>query len=89
MSLTKLEIKTEYRKSDKDWIIEKFLIPILKEGVSYRRAVGYFSSSALANVVPGIVGLFENKSDAVIQLVASPALSDEDIEAIKKGINFR
>ena len=89
MSLTKLEIKTEYRKSDKDWIIEKFLIPILKEGVSYRRAVGYFSSSALANVVPGIVGLFENKSDAVIQLVASPALSDEDIEAIKKGINLR
>ena len=61
MSLTRLEIKTEYRKSDKDWIIEEFLIPILKEGVSYRRAVGYFSSTALANVVPGIAGLFANK----------------------------
>lgn len=89
MSLTRLEIKTEYRKSDKDWIIEEFLIPILKEGVSYRRAVGYFSSTALANVVPGIAGLFANKSDAVIQLVASPALSEEDVEAIKKGINMR
>lgn len=89
MSLRDLTIKTEYRKSNNDWIVGDFLIPVLKEATSYKRAVGYFSSTALSDVVPGIVGLFNNNREAVIQLVASPALSEEDVEAIKKGHNMR
>lgn len=85
MSLDKIGLKTGYRKSAGDWIVGDFLIPVLSEAVSYKRAVGYFSSSALVDVSQGISQLFNNNKNAVIQLVASPALSDEDVEAIRKG----
>lgn len=89
MSLKTLPLKTEYRKSKGDWIVEDFLIPILDNAVKYDRAVGYFSSSALIDVSKGIAGLFDNNPDATIRLVVSPALSDEDIKAIKEGYDLR
>lgn len=89
MSLKDLSLKTEYRKSKGDWIVEDFLIPVLSNAVSYDRAVGYFSSSALIDVSKGISGLFDNNPDATIRLVVSPALSDEDVKAIKEGYDLR
>lgn len=86
MSLKDIELKSEYR-SLIDNVAKDFYIPLLKQAVIYKRAVGFFSSSALAEISKGILGLVNN--GGIIQLVASPHLSDEDIEAMKKGYELR
>lgn len=82
MSLRDVEIKKEYR-SLLDNVAKEFYIPLLSEAVSYKRAVGFFSSSILVEISKGIMGLIKNGGK--IKLIVSPYLSDEDIEAIKTG----
>lgn len=82
MSFQEHAIKTEYR-SLIDNVVQKFYVPLLKEAVSYKRAVGFFSSSSLIEISKGIADLASRGGR--IQIVASPYLSDDDIEAIKKG----
>lgn len=86
MSLQDHKIKTEYR-SLIDNIIQDFYIPLLSEATTYRRAVGFFSSSALAEISKGIAAMA--KRGGKIQIVASPYLSDEDVEAIRTGYSSR
>lgn len=86
MSFTNIDIKREYR-SFSDNIIKDFYLPFLSNAVSYKRAVGFFSSSALTQISQGITGLVKN--GGTIQLIASPRLSDEDINAINKGYEER
>jgi len=86
MSLQDIEIKNEYR-SLIDNVAKDFYIPLLKEAVSYKRAVGFFSSSALIQISKGIAGLIKNGGK--IQLIASPYLSDDDVEAMRKGYELR
>lgn len=86
MSFKDLNLKKEYR-SFQDNIIEDFYIPTLKKSVIYKRAVGYFSSTALIEISKGITGLIQNSGK--IQLIASPQLSDDDINAINKGYESR
>lgn len=82
MSLQDCSIKSEYR-SLIDNVVQGFYIPLLHEAKTYRRAVGFFSSSSLVEISKGIAEMAQNGGK--IQIVASPYLSDEDIEAIKKG----
>lgn len=82
MSLKEQPIKNEYR-SLIDNVVQDFYIPLLKEAVTYKRAVGFFSSSSLVELTKGIASMAERGGK--IQIVASPYLSDEDVEAIKKG----
>lgn len=86
MSFKDLNLKREYRSYRSD-IINEFYIPVLNQSVLYRRAVGFFSSSALSEIMKGISGLYENGGK--IQLIASPKLSEEDIEAINLGYKLR
>ncbi|WP_321833931.1 DEAD/DEAH box helicase family protein [Clostridium butyricum] len=86
MSFLTLNLKREYR-SFKDNIVREFYLSVLKNSVIYKRAVGFFSSSALAEVSLGISGLIENGGK--IQLIASPKLSEEDINAINLGYKIR
>lgn len=86
MSLKDKYIKNEYR-SLLDNVVQDFYIPLLKEAVSYKRAVGFFSSSSLVELTKGIASMAERGGK--IQIVASPYLSDEDITAIKKGYSAR
>ncbi|HOQ38530.1 MAG TPA: DEAD/DEAH box helicase family protein [Acetivibrio sp.] len=86
MSFTKLTIKSEYR-SLSDNIVKDFYLPVLDQSILYKRAVGFFSSTALVEISKGISGLIKN--GGMIQLIASPHLSDEDIEAINKGYELR
>lgn len=86
MSFQELEIKKEYR-SLLDSVAKDFYIPLLSRAVKYQRAVGFFSSSCLVEISKGISELAKNGGK--IQLVASPYLSDEDIEAIKSGYAMR
>lgn len=78
-----IEIKLEYRSLQDD-IVKEFYCPLLKKAKLYQRAVGFFSSTALVEISRGIVGLVKNGGK--IQLIASPRLSEEDIEAIEKGL---
>lgn len=84
MSLKTLDgkIKKEYR-SLLDNVVQDFYIPLLREAKSYSRAVGFFSSSSLIEISKGIGALAKNGGR--IQIVASPYLSEEDLEAIRKG----
>lgn len=86
MSLKDKYIKNEYR-SLLDNVVQDFYIPLLKEAVSYKRAVGFFSSSSLVELTKGIASMAERGGK--IQIVASPYLSDEDVKAIKKGYAAR
>lgn len=86
MSLQNIEIKSEYRTLQ-DNIIKHFFIPLLSQAVCYKRSVGFFSSSALIKFSEGICKFVENKGK--IFLVASPYLSDMDIEAMKTGYERR
>ena len=86
MSFLDVEIKPEYRSLIDD-MIDDFYVPLLNEATIYKRAVGFFSSSALIEISKGIAGLIKNGGK--IQLVASPKLSEDDIEAIEKGFEQR
>lgn len=86
MSIKDIDIKTEYRSFVND-IPKEFYEPLLKEAVLYQRAVGFFSSSSLTQIYNGIEGLVCNNGH--IQLIASPKLSEEDINAIQAGYEER
>ncbi len=82
MTYQTLTLKKEYR-SPKDDVVQDFFNPVLSCSKIYKRSVGFFSSTALVEITKGIAELVKNGGK--IQIVASPKLSDEDIEAIKLG----
>jgi len=86
VNFKQLDISHEYR-SFQDDIINDFYIPVLKNATVYKRAVGYFSSSALFEVSKGIGNFIKN--DGKIKIIASPQLSKEDVKAINKGYENR
>lgn len=59
MSFKDCKIKQEYRTLA-DNIIQDFYLPILHEATIYKRAVGYFSSTALIEVSKGISELVKH-----------------------------
>lgn len=86
MSLKEHDIKSEYR-SLIDNVVQDFYIPLLNEATLYQRAVGFFSSTSLAEITKGIASLAQRGGK--IQIVASPYLSEEDINAIRQGYENR
>lgn len=86
MSFRDLELKPEYR-SKLVSVVKEFYNPVLRQAVQYKRAVGFFSSSALISMTAGICGLIEN--GGTIQMIASPHLLPEDIDAINDGLKRR
>lgn len=86
MSLKDVNLKKEYR-TPRDNIVNDFYIPLLKESTLYKRSVGFFSSSSLLEISYGISYLINNGGK--IELIVSPNLSEEDIEAINKGYEVR
>lgn len=86
MGYEELNILRGY-KTNKHDIVREFYIPILKKSLLYKRAVGFFSSSALIELSKGIAGLVRNGGK--IKFIVSPLLSEEDIEAIQRGYDER
>lgn len=86
MSYESLQILRSY-KTNKNDIVQEFYVPILKESVLYKRAVGFFSSAALIELSKGISGLIKNGGK--IKFIVSPLLSEEDVEAIQRGYDER
>lgn len=86
LSLSELTIQDEYRSSDNS-IIQDFYIPCLERSIVYKRAVGFFSSTSMATAAKGLSALI--CAGGKMQLIASPKLSNEDIEAISTGLKQR
>ncbi|MFB5931820.1 DEAD/DEAH box helicase family protein [Peribacillus frigoritolerans] len=86
MSFKEKNIRTEYRSFSNN-VVKEFYLPLLEDAVLYKRAVGFFSSSALVEISKGISGLIKNNGK--ILLIASPKLNEKDIEAINKGFELR
>ena len=86
MGYESLNILRSY-KTNKNDVVREFYVPILTQSVLYKRAVGFFSSTALIELSKGISGLIKNGGN--IKFIVSPLLSEEDVEAIKKGYDER
>lgn len=86
MDFQDIHIKDEYR-SFKDNMVKDFYIPVLNESIRYDRAVGFFSSTSLIEITRGLAGLIKNNGK--VRIIASPRLSEEDIEAIYYGYKNR
>lgn len=86
MPLTDLHLARRYRTGRQD-LVNEFYVPCFSVATSYRRAVGYFSSGALALAAQGLDCLIE--SGGAVRLVASPQLTAEDISAIERGLGAR
>lgn len=82
MSFKDITLKKTYRTGEND-VINEFLVPALNQSIEYDRAVGFFSSSVLVSLSKGISGLVRNNGK--INIVVSPKLSKEDIDAINQG----
>jgi DNA phosphorothioation system restriction enzyme len=81
-TLDKLAVKISYR-TDRDNLVQDFYGPCMKRAILYQRAVGYFTSHGLAYAAAGVAQLIG--SGGRIELVASPQLTHEDIDAIQRG----
>ena len=86
MSFKDIDINFNYR-SDSSNITRDFYIPVLYESKIYKRAVGFFSTSALLKMSIGLAEMERNNGK--VQIICSPRLSPEDIEAINKGYESR
>lgn len=82
MPFPSLQLQKEYRSPQHD-IANEFFAPVLACSKIYKRSVGFFSSTSLEIITKGISSLVKNGGK--IQIVASPKLSEEDIEAIRIG----
>jgi DNA phosphorothioation system restriction enzyme len=80
--LSTLPIRISYR-SGQDDVLEDFYRPCLEQAVLYRRAVGYFTSAGLTHAAKGLASLVVRGGK--MRLVASPQLSDDDIEALSRA----
>lgn len=86
MSLKNINFQLEYRTMKQN-IVKEFYEPALSEARCYKRAVGFFTSSALLELSRGLQGLIEN--GGTVRIVASPKLRKEDVEAIQYGYEKR
>ena len=82
MSYEAIDIKRGY-KTYKDNVVLDFYIPVLQESTLYKRAVGFFSSTALIDLSKGLASLIRNGGK--IKFIVSPYLQEDDIIAIKRG----
>lgn len=82
MGFTELTIKDLY-VTDSDDIPEEFYVIALPKTVLYKRAAGFFSSSALATLGRGLKQFYYNGGN--MRLIVSPLFSKEDYEAIELG----
>jgi len=86
LSLKNLDLRSQYR-SDRHNLLEDFYIPCLERSLTYDRAVGFFSSTSLAAAAKGITALIQ--VGGRMRLIASPHLSQDDADAIFKGLKQR
>lgn len=83
MNFKELDIKRSYISYGENNIAASLIQPCLKYAKTYKRSVGFFSSSVLESIFEGVLAFSRNGGK--IQLITSPMLSEHDVEAIKAG----
>lgn len=86
MNFKDLSINISYKNVGEE-AFSSILNPILSSAKTYKRSVGFFSSSALDFIGEGILTMA--KKGGHIYLATSPKLSEEDSFAIRQGYNAR
>jgi hypothetical protein len=81
MSFQNLTLQPLYGPADKP--LTRFYVPLLSRAVSYRRAVGYFSSRELVLAAAGVSRFIANEGR--MQLICGAQLSPVDVEAVLNG----
>ncbi len=84
--LTEVPLKRTFR-SDEDDLVGDFYVPCLSRSVTYSRAVGFFSSTALSASAKGLHEFI--RTGGRMRLIASPHLSKEDVDQIVLGYRSR
>lgn len=77
-------VRPAYEIPDDD-LVGEILNPALRSADDARVAAGFFTSRCLAQIAGGLAA-FVNDSDGILDLMASPEISEEDREAIQRGI---
>ncbi|ATY84473.1 hypothetical protein CVV65_05475 [Kyrpidia spormannii] len=84
--LRDLEYRTYYASGQHD-LLNEFYLPCLRLASNYDRAVGYFNSSILIPIKPGLEAIV--KRSGKIRIMAGAQLTEEDISEIRKGYHER
>lgn len=84
--LRELGLVEEYRSDGGD-VIANFFVRCLSVATRYDRAVGYFTSDGLSVAARGLSAFVSRDSRA--RLVASPHLTQQDIDAMTRGLRAR
>lgn len=88
MGFKTVTIKSRYRSADTKNIGRDFIEKVLQQSVSYKRAVGFFSSSSLIYTSRGLLQVAEHYragEESIIRFVVSPRLTKQDVDAIRQG----
>lgn len=84
--LRAVDVADGYR-SDRNDVVEEFYVPCLSIATRYDRAVGFFTGRALELMARGLEVFVERGGQ--IRLIASPYLTEEDIQDIRAGYEYR
>ena len=84
--LAGLALRTRYRSGGDD-LVEDFYLPCLRRATGYDRAVGYFTSGALALAAPALIPFLVHGGR--MRLVVSPHLTAADVDAMLAGYHER
>lgn len=87
MNLRDLDLKISYRNKGNTNMVESFLLPCLHCAKIYKRSVGFFSSSVFELLAAGLENFISG--DGKIQIICSPELSQQDINAIEMGYKLK
>ena len=69
-----------------DPVVEEVLIPGFRNSIRVDCMFGFFASSALTLLAPGLA-TFINEKHGKLNLIISPVISDDDRVAIEEGVN--
>jgi superfamily II DNA or RNA helicase len=81
-SFKEIDVAPSYRKG-KDDIAQDFYLPCMDRATRYDRAVGFFSSTVYTIAWGSLKGFIQREGK--INIVCSPALSAEDVNALSEG----
>lgn len=87
MDLSTLQVNISYITYGDNNIRDALIIPALKIAKYYKRSVGFFSTSVFDTILDGVVDL--SRRGGEIQIIASPHLSQSDVDAISLGYQAR
>ena len=79
-----VNVRPTYEIPEQD-LVGEVLVPAMRVCDELRIEAGFFTSRCLAQIVPGLAA-FINETKSTLQLMVSPEISQEDQQAIRRGV---